>query len=205
MPRSCTAPVTRRHRSLKAELECPVCGVGLKLRPQMTPLRMDLQSVLGSAPPPADDRGHLEGLAEDIVELIISDDPAGEITSLVLDLLEEADGGPDGGQRGEHLFCDFFEEVACALRDLLELPSDVIDAAISERYGANGALVFLLRALVKRAIVPASEAALAPLLVLHVKVCCLAIALCPDEDEHPSLKKNCGLPLFESLINLDHQ
>jgi hypothetical protein len=39
---------------------------------------------------------------------------------------------------------------------------------------------------------------MAPLTLPHLQACACAIAFCPDSGRHPSLEKNCGLPLAKA-------
>lgn len=99
--------------------------------------------------------------------------------------------------RTGHVLCMLFEEMALGLQTLIDAPETLIDAIVGDRVAGSRIVAAAVRLLLKRAVKLATGPLVAHLTPLHAQACALAVALCPDHEEHPSLTANCVLPIMK--------
>jgi hypothetical protein len=119
---------------------------------------------------------------------------------------ESGDAGVDKSELcdlfTDHLFCLLFEDIAVALKGLTDAVPGLVNELVDE-----SALPPLIKAVVKvllsRAASIAMKGVTAPVEILRIKACALAIAFCPDVNNHPShkgnLNENCAEPFAAAV------
>lgn len=143
----------------------------------------------------------LKRVAEQFIGALLtsdSDKRAYEITSI---LLNEAlaVSGISKPRDNSHFLCELLETFVVDINALLEIPDLVVDHFVDQfepRWLPATISKKVLKSLVNAVIElnPGIEA----LRLLALKVAALAMAFCPNPDEHTSLDINCGLPLFNA-------
>ncbi len=139
-------------------------------------------------------------LSETVVDLLVSGDTK-FAEDAAFELLDELTpiGEPDV-PRGSHSLCVLFEAVALGLGEILDAPSMVIDEIIGDEIKGYRALAVGAKALLRAAVNLSLKPATAPLEVVYVQACGLAVMLCPNTKTHTSLEKNCTPTAARALI-----
>jgi hypothetical protein len=139
-------------------------------------------------------------LSEHVFELMLKA-PDDQLRDATFDLIDALTPPNEPCPRGGHVLCELFERVAVELQCLLAAPGMVLDKLVGETVGGSEVLSAAVRVLLKYAMQLATAHATAPLNVMHIKACACALAFCPDSGAHPSLEKNCGIPLLTAAAS----
>lgn len=200
----CTAKITGQHRTQSGRDRCPVHGAGRASSggwTPRTPTSWPSSRTAAAAPQPAIRRSSAPDPSETVIDLVLEGTDAKDaVRDAVVDLLLGlTPPGQVGTPGGLHALCSLFEAVAVALRGFLDAPSSVIDAAVGEQIDGSRILARAAKLLLKTAARVAMQPATAPLEVIYVQVCGLAIALCPDAQKHRSLNTTCAPDITRKL------
>jgi hypothetical protein len=102
----------------------------------------------------------------------------------------------------DHLLCLLFEDIAVALKGLTDAVPDLVDDLIEEA-ALPPLLKAVMKVLLKKAASIAMKGVTAPVEILRIKACALAIAFCPDVNNHAShkgnLDENCAVPFAAAV------
>ncbi|WP_131881593.1 MULTISPECIES: hypothetical protein [unclassified Curtobacterium] len=138
---------------------------------------------------------HIDDLSDQVLSLMLTA-PDARVKTATIDLITALTPSSETPPKGNHLLCVLFEHVAIGLSELIDAPNAVIRTVVGSKVGGSRILASVVRVLLIRAM--AAVGPMAPLLPIRLKACALAIAFCPDQNNHRSLDKTCGLPLFEA-------
>ncbi|TFC99407.1 hypothetical protein E3T28_09240 [Cryobacterium sinapicolor] len=165
-----------------------------------------LRSVRTTPPPAFTDysgqRDKLGELSENVFRLMLQA-PDERVREATVDLLDALTPPGKPVSLSEHALCLLFEQFAVGLQSLIAAPGMLIDELVGETVHGSKVLSAAVRVLLKHAAALAMSQATAPLSLLHAQACACALAFCPDTNKHPSLGKNCGLPLFNAAATPD--
>jgi hypothetical protein len=125
-------------------------------------------------------------------------DPAERVRDAAFDLIDALTPPGDHVPRTGHVLCELFEQVAVGLQTIIDAPGTIIRELVGDTVAGSRVVAAAAQVLLKRAVTLAASGLFAPLTALHLKACALALALCPDESAHPSLDKNCVMPLLKA-------
>lgn len=196
----CTAKATGEHRTQSGKDRCPVHGRGGASSRGWTPRTpSSWPSSRTPAPIPQSVVRRYDAhavlvaqLSEAVLDLMLNgtDEAVQDAAFALIDELTPP--GETKIPRRSHALCLLFEAVAVGLQSLLDVPSKIVDEVVSDELGGSRVLAACARALLTTAINAALQPATAPLKVVHVQACVLAIALCPDTVRHASLEMSCA-------------
>lgn len=152
----------------------------------------------------------IEELGGQLLDLALTEE-GDRARKVALALMERVAAEDDGtaGQRdklcelfNEHVLCLLFEDLAVALKGATESIPELAGQLV-ERSSLPPLLKLVVKLLLKQAVKVAVKGMTAPFEIWRIKACALAIALCPDTDNHHShegnLDENCALPLADAV------
>lgn len=213
----CTAQ-ERGHRSgSQRERDCPAGhfgtpvttgGIAVPVAPSVASgtTTHSIGHTQPAAVPPfsASDQKWMDSLAEKVLELALADDDIDRIWDTTFLLLDAV--APPGRRvvRRGHVLCVLFEDAAVALEELINAPGNVAAKLAAASINGPTILAVAVKVLVKQAIKLALAQATAPLSLIRLKLCFLALAFCPDDTKHPGsgLLTHCEKPLLDAAMDL---
>lgn len=146
----------------------------------------------------------MDFLAEKVLDFALADndlDRAWDTTYLLLDAVAPA--GTRVVRRG-HVLCVLFEDAAVALEELMNAPGNLTAKLVAASIKGSTIVAVAVKVLVKQAIKLALAQATAPLSLIRLKLCFLALAFCPDDTRHPGagLLTHCEKPLLDAAMDV---
>ncbi|MEB0286204.1 hypothetical protein QN355_06530 [Cryobacterium sp. 10S3] len=139
-------------------------------------------------------------MSEQVVGLMLGD-PDDQLREATFELIDALTPPGKRIRHTGHVLCQLFEQVALGLQSLLAAPGMVVDELIGETVAGSKVLSAAARVILKHAVQLAMAGSIAPLSLLHLKACVCAVALCPESGKHPSLEKNCSIPIFKAAAD----
>lgn len=211
---SCPNAPERGHRAgSRRGLECPYCSTGSSgstVAPasvQSTPTisRFGTGATPSKYVPSTSTSAELTKLGEQALNLLLAgatDKRLEQALNVLIDAAAEEEGMPlDESLRG-HFWCEFLEQAAVSIQELLALPGAAVDAIVDQltahwlpQVGMRVALKSLLNA------ATSTCPGIAALTALHLQIAAAAISLCPKPEQHPSLNATCAAPLTKAGIS----
>lgn len=201
----CTARVTGQHRTASGAARCPVHGTR-RTSSQRGWTRTSTASPLGPTPKPAltnysglyDQK--IGELSENVLALM-SQAPSDRLRDATFDLIGALAPSTTTVPGSAHLLCQFFEEFAVGVQDIIDVPSIAINQIVGKTVAGSLIVAAAVRALLKQVVQLGIANPMAPLHALHLQACLCAVFFCPDTGAHPSLEPNCAIPVAQAALD----
>ncbi|MGO1906279.1 MAG: hypothetical protein ACTH0Q_09915 [Brevibacterium aurantiacum] len=147
----------------------------------------------------------LTKLGEQALNLLLAgtaDERLKQTLDMLIDAAAEEEGTPLNESLRGHFWCEFLEQAAVSIQELLAVPGAGVDAIV-DKLTAHWLPQVVMRVALKSLLNAAISTCpgIAALTALHLHVAAAAIALCPEVEQHPSLTATCAAPLTKAGIS----